>query len=710
MIIIEPFNFEGPRRKKEIEDLAGSLLEQIDMCLVFELDVLFSKERVTLAEALQVADSTVLYAIKAISDLLLGDQLKVIHSPTEGLRDVSNSEILSVLKNSGKTWAGYGSSYSIKSAVQRALFESPFLQHLVPGVKGIVLCTIVSSEDKSKKEIQTAVHALQCTIGPRAKLICTVSKEPNQKRGLTLATLLFTRFDGTGGPDYLKQYVASTGLPGPVSLFSDRFRGHSNSLNGREVRKASSEDPLQNADIKLIGPRQQSGEITVSNRVDDSLSDNDRSDAQVPNKSLHEDAGIQNITQDEIAGDTSIDSTTARKTVTAESASTLKIGLDFNDDFYPSGGPVQGVFLTDQKMSQDVISKNDVQETLSVAIDVNVLGVHEPEHEGQIDYYEAQADAFSEKETTFGEANGSWKFPSLSTVILGSKDNTMKVRKSLLRWQSGPYSAAAEAWAQTRQQLGNLGSFEREKFNKLPIGVKSTSDLEGVAVPFGREEGREREGVSQSTLFSFTEPLGRVLTSSLEVVADIYTAASAKIFRKDEGEEVGQAPSYLSERAASMLETERSSNKLPPMVEMRYKNGIYRGRCNGGLPEGKGRLSYEDGSFYYGFWKRGKRAGFGSFYYANGDVFQGYWRDDQKHGKGWFYFHSGDRLYADFWKGKANGEGRYYSAKGDVFFGHFKESWRHGEALSIESGARWSEVWDHGILISRSRIEGVDQN
>ncbi|KAH7352137.1 hypothetical protein KP509_19G031600 [Ceratopteris richardii] len=361
-------------------------------------------------------------------------------------------------------------------------------------------------------------------------------------------------------------------------------------------------------------------------------------------------------------------------------------------------------------MSQDVISKNDVQETLSVAIDVNVLGVHEPEHEGQIDYYEAQADAFSEKETTFGEANGSWKFPSLSTVILGSKDNTMKVRKSLLRWQSGPYSAAAEAWAQTRQQLGNLGSFEREKFNKLPIGVKSTSDLEGVAVPFGREEGREREGVSQSTLFSFTEPLGRVLTSSLEVVADIYTAASAKIFRKDEGEEVGQAPSYLSERAASMLETERSSNKLPPMVEMRYKNGIYRGRCNGGLPEGKGRLSYEDGSFYYGFWKRGKRAGFGSFYYANGDVFQGYWRDDQKHGKGWFYFHSGDRLYADFWKGKANGEGRYYSAKGDVFFGHFKESWRHGEALSIESGARWSEVWDHGILISRSRIEGVDQN
>lgn len=27
--------------------------------------------------------------------------------------------------------------------------------------------------------------------------------------------------------------------------------------------------------------------------------------------------------------------------------------------------------------------------------------------------------------------------------------------------------------------------------------------------------------------------------------------------------------------------------KLPPMVEMQYKNGMYKGRCQGGLPEGK---------------------------------------------------------------------------------------------------------------------------
>eukprot|EP00250_Pteridium_aquilinum_P012463 c20742_g1_i2 orf=100-2736(+) len=703
-----------------IEVLAGSLLEQIDLCLVFEHDVLFKREKVTLAEALRVADSTVLYAIKAISDLTLGDQLKLYDAPPEGLRDISDSEILSILGHAGNTWAGFGSSYSIKSAVQRAAFESPFLQGLIPGVKGLVACTIASAEEKGRKDIQAALHALRCTIGPRAQLVCTSVKEPTLKRGLILATILLTRIDNVGGHDVSKQYTTSQEISSPLNLFSGGSMGLSTSMNGRELRKTSLESPIENTDGKLNGTKLQEASEPVSlNSIDgseqDPLSMLNTNDFFVPSGTLHESVNVQNESTE--IDENLEDIIAACNVATVESARMLKLSdADIDDDILIASsclGGLQGLCTNYQSAFEEGSFGNDLRSTFLEAVEnksLNDSRSSSPDFEGQVDLYEKQA-AFSEENSALEKDNdGKWRFPSLSSIISRGKENENGEKKSLFGWESGPYSAAAEAWAQTRQRLGNLGTLERNKVYKLPIGVRSTIDFESETLTIGREEGKEWDSVNQSALLNFAAPLGRAFSSGLEAVADMYNAASAKIFKKDEIEEATQVSSFLSERAASMLESERSSAKLPPMVEMRYKNGVYKGRCQGGLPEGKGRLSYKDGSFYYGLWKQGKRAGIGSFYYANGDVFQGYWRDDQKHGKGWFYFHTGDRLYADFWKGKANGEGRYYSAKGDVFFGYFRENWRHGESLSIESGVRWSEIWDQGVLISRSRFEDSDQS
>ncbi|CAA7042701.1 unnamed protein product [Microthlaspi erraticum] len=166
----------------------------------------------------------------------------------------------------------------------------------------------------------------------------------------------------------------------------------------------------------------------------------------------------------------------------------------------------------------------------------------------------------------------------------------------------------------------------------------------------------------------------------------------------------------LSARAASMLEAERDSSKRwSPILEMQYRGGLFKGRCQGGLPEGKGRLVLGDGSIYDGTWHNGKRSGLGTFYFKNGDVFQGTWREDLIHGKGWFYFHKGDRWFANFWKGKASGEGRFYSKSGEIFFGHFKDGWRHGQFLCIAvDGTRYSETWDDGVLIDRKQVDTGD--
>ncbi|KAK8946988.1 Protein ACCUMULATION AND REPLICATION OF CHLOROPLASTS 3 [Platanthera zijinensis] len=96
----------------------------------------------------------------------------------------------------------------------------------------------------------------------------------------------------------------------------------------------------------------------------------------------------------------------------------------------------------------------------------------------------------------------------------------------------------------------------------------------------------------------------------------------------------GFGTELLLDNAELSQEAERGSPKgWNSIVEIPYRGGIYRGRCQGGLPDGKGRLTSMDGSFYEGFWKCGKRSGLGTFCHSNGDLFRGPWRDDVMHGK-----------------------------------------------------------------------------
>ncbi|KAL9413775.1 hypothetical protein AB3S75_042294 [Citrus x aurantiifolia] len=265
-------------------------------------------------------------------------------------------------------------------------------------------------------------------------------------------------------------------------------------------------------------------------------------------------------------------------------------------------------------------------------------------------------------------------------------------RELLNSWNLGPGYQIAQQWAKERSadsrastMIDNLGIF------CLPVGVRASEELDFFCSQ--QQEPKTENDVKEP-------PTG----ASFDVMRDFYSTAATLL--KGKTADVRKKQGVLSTRAASMLEAERDSpKKWTPVVEIQYRGGIYRGRCQGGLPEGKGRLILEDRSIYEGMWRYGKRSGLGIFYFSNGDVFQGSWRDDMMHGKGWFYFHTGDRWFANFWKGKANGEGRFYSKSGDIFFGRFRDGWRHGDFLCIDvGGKRCIEIWDEGVLVSRKQL------
>ncbi|KAG5236740.1 protein ACCUMULATION AND REPLICATION OF CHLOROPLASTS [Salix suchowensis] len=277
-------------------------------------------------------------------------------------------------------------------------------------------------------------------------------------------------------------------------------------------------------------------------------------------------------------------------------------------------------------------------------------------------------------------------------------------REPLISRNMGPGYQIAQEWAKERAGatpvLDDMGIFQ------LPVGVRPSEESKGsLNISFATEllEPKNEDDFNGRTLVNSNIPSWG--DAGFVAVRDLYNNASTLL--KGKNPDVLKKQGVLSARAASMLEAERDSpKKWSPLMEMQYRGGVYRGRCQGGLPEGKGRLILQDGSMYDGMWRYGKRSGPGIFYFSNGDVFQGSWRDDVIHGKGWFFFHTGDRWFANFWKGKANGESRFYSKFGDVFFGHFQDGWRHGHFLCIDvDGARYDETWEEGVLVSREKLD-----
>ncbi|XP_016432425.1 protein ACCUMULATION AND REPLICATION OF CHLOROPLASTS 3, chloroplastic [Nicotiana tabacum] len=299
--------------------------------------------------------------------------------------------------------------------------------------------------------------------------------------------------------------------------------------------------------------------------------------------------------------------------------------------------------------------------------------------------------------------------PCSSTDDVGTEEPLVFKRELLTRWNLRPGNDTSEGLAtEGTENIEANDMVDNTSTYKLPVGVKQKEQLQTSP---GSSNSRNYTGrKSEESKIAQSRDVSSLSQDAMDeeyskIMADVYNSNPSLTERNYAS--VPKKKGVLSSRAASMLEAERDSKKKwIPVVEMKYRGGIYRGRIEGGLPEGKGCLSLGDGSKYDGMWRYGKKSGLGTFYFNNGDIYRGSWRDDLMHGKGWFYFHTGDRWFVNFWKGKANGEGRFYSKLGDVFFGHFKDGWRHGRFLCINiDGTRNTEVWDEGLLQSRKNLD-----
>ena len=103
---------------------------------------------------------------------------------------------------------------------------------------------------------------------------------------------------------------------------------------------------------------------------------------------------------------------------------------------------------------------------------------------------------------------------------------------------------------------------------------------------------------------------------------------------------------------------------------------MYEGDWINDKPEGNGKYIYENGEYYLGQYKNGKRHGKGKKYeiYNNERklVYEGEYLNGIKHGKGKMYYSNGNIQYEGDWiNNKREGNGKYIWENGEYYIGQF---------------------------------------
>ena len=150
-------------------------------------------------------------------------------------------------------------------------------------------------------------------------------------------------------------------------------------------------------------------------------------------------------------------------------------------------------------------------------------------------------------------------------------------------------------------------------------------------------------------------------------------------------------------------------------------NLFYEGDFINELPNGKG-IMYFDGNKYEGDLVDGKFEGNGKFYYYEEDrEYIGQFKNGNMNGKGNLYDKNGKVIYeGDFVDGKFEGNGKLFNDDGSYYIGQFRNDLKHGKGIEYdkdgnelgdviykegEKCGKLREEWKREILLKKRKIK-----
>ena len=163
-VVTKPFKFEGKRRMDQANAGIKELLGRVDSLLIIPNDRLkfATDQKVTLANAFEIADDVLLQAVTSISNL--------IKNP--GFINLDFADVNCIMRNAGFAHMGVGHAAGKGKAEEaaRMAVASPLMETSINGAHG-VLINITGSEDMDLEDVETAASLVQEAAHPDANII-----------------------------------------------------------------------------------------------------------------------------------------------------------------------------------------------------------------------------------------------------------------------------------------------------------------------------------------------------------------------------------------------------------------------------------------------------------------------------------------------------------------------------------------------------------
>ena len=186
-IVTKPFAFEGKRKMRIAEQGIAELREHVDSLVLIpnERLKLISEERITLANAFDMADNVLRQGVQSISEL--------INVP--GLINLDFADVTSVMRDAGYAHMGVGRASGREKAEAAALsaISSPLLETTINGAKGVII-NITSSPDIDLNDVELAASMITEAAYEDANIIWGAAFDEELNDEMVI-TVIATGFD-----------------------------------------------------------------------------------------------------------------------------------------------------------------------------------------------------------------------------------------------------------------------------------------------------------------------------------------------------------------------------------------------------------------------------------------------------------------------------------------------------------------------------------
>ena len=186
-VVTKPFGFEGARRMRAAEAGIEELRDKVDSLVIIPNERLkyATDQKITFANAFEIADDVLRQAVQSISDLIRDT----------GFINLDFADVTAIMKDAGLAHMGVGRAAGKNKAEEaaRMAISSPLLETSIDGARG-VLINVTGSMDIGLEEVEQAATLVQDAVHPDALTIFGAAFDENLDDEIRV-TVIATGFD-----------------------------------------------------------------------------------------------------------------------------------------------------------------------------------------------------------------------------------------------------------------------------------------------------------------------------------------------------------------------------------------------------------------------------------------------------------------------------------------------------------------------------------